>query len=523
MAFDFGSFLSGAVDESSRQRKLRMDEEDQTFQREQQQAWRDDQARNKKVREGLAAVQPAGISRDPQAILDQDFTQNQTIPTINRTDVDVLRDQANVYRGLGMAKESAEFGNLANQAQQQQRTMRQQKIEDSILSAARLGATGDLAGGFATLSQAYDDVPDGLRLVSQKGPNGELLAGLQGQDGKWRTQPQPLTRENFDQLIQNAMGFTSTSAFQALRDYGLKGRQVAAVEQNAATQELWRQAQADRMNQLLPWEIQRMQSQIAQDRAQAAAAGRANRGEPGTWQAIGADSDGAPVFFNAKQFDPRTPGSGIARADGKPVSDMNRLYKKVTGEGGGTQGLKFVQDPTSGQSFFADTTTGMPKARMDPRGQFPMIPFQNDPREDKNIAAAMAKNGIGLDVVSNPRTGAMMWGYRGKDGGLYSTIAEAISPPQPKVGPSAGSATGAAKTFEQQAPATVGDKTQTQGIPTRREGESFQQFRDRVIAEGNAKKEAERAARPQREAEERKKLEERLRQNAAGLRRPLVD
>lgn len=50
------------------------------------------------------------------------------------------------------------------------------------------------------------------------------------------------------------------------------------------------------------------------------------------WVPMGEDSDGQVVFFNKKAVvDPRNPDSMFLRPDGKPVSDVRGLYRKLTG------------------------------------------------------------------------------------------------------------------------------------------------------------------------------------------------
>lgn len=76
------------------------------------------------------------------------------------------------------------------------------------------------------------------------------------------------------------------------------------------------------------------------------------------WQAFGSDADGTPVLLNTKNFDPAKPGTGLARIDGKPVSDLAHVYKSRTGDKFPTQatGLQPVQ---GNPGMYTDGTGGM--------------------------------------------------------------------------------------------------------------------------------------------------------------------
>lgn len=109
--------------------KRKKDEQD--FLNAQREQTRAQWARDDEERGAIAALDRPGVRPDPQAILDQDFTQNETIPTKTVTDADYARGLARAYK-YSPDKALAAL-NTANQFDQTARTVKQQGRADAAL------------------------------------------------------------------------------------------------------------------------------------------------------------------------------------------------------------------------------------------------------------------------------------------------------------------------------------------------------------------------------------------------------
>lgn len=223
-----GGFAQGLMRGHMYAEDERRKNEDAAFQQEQRARMRDDWGRQDRVRQGISSVQQPGVVRDPEAILNQDFTQTDAIPMRTQTQQGYYDDLSNVYAREGMLDQAEGVKDRAY-------NMKQRRIQEGVLGAQRLAALGDLNGAVSTLADTYKEVPDKHDIVTQRGPDGSLLTGITGPNG-WAMPLQPVNKQVVDSMLGNAMKFMSTDMFTKMEDLGIKNRTVDAAQQNADTQ-----------------------------------------------------------------------------------------------------------------------------------------------------------------------------------------------------------------------------------------------------------------------------------------------
>lgn len=196
---------------------------------------------------------------------------------------------------------------------------------------------------------------DGLTVQGQSTPQGKVL-NFVGQDGKV-ARSVPVNAQSLSQMLDDAhmteMKYASPEGFQNAyykdRTHGLDLRKVGAEETRAGAAK----QQADTMEGYRQWQQSQPRLErnalgqtmaISPDGTKLIAThgpalnpyahlgGGSGAGGKTDWVPMGEDSDGQVVFFNKKAVvDPRNPDSMFLRPDGKPVSDVRGLYRKLTG------------------------------------------------------------------------------------------------------------------------------------------------------------------------------------------------
>lgn len=414
---NLGAFGAGLVRGDIVAREQQRAEEDQAFQNEQRKAWREEQARQDEERKAVAALErPGEYTRVTPTFAGMTGSYDQQdAPTTSEkytvTDADYARGLARAYK-YSPEKSLAAVGQ-ANQFDERQYQLHQRKVTDAALRAMSLIDGGDHVGGMRHLGSVYKTINDGKDIVEVAGPDGQPMFGL-AQGGKYLQQPQVVTPEMARQAVWAALKFATPEMFKTVSTLENQATTANAAMRNAATMEGYRNDQRP----LMQAQANLATSQAGYyDRMPREGAGNSRLG-----QVMGMSDDGTQVIMN-------TP-SGLVAAPVPP--GFSKLFPKVTGEKPPGPDLKFVKTEAGG--YFANAA-GLPAARLDDMGQFPMIPFGIDPRTDKkwpDMATKLAENNATLTVVSN-KAGNLQWGFKSADGRIWSTAKEAMNPPQERV------------------------------------------------------------------------------------------
>lgn len=333
-----GGLQRGAV-LAGEERRL---EEDQQFQRERQQAWKDEQARQERIRQGIAGVARPGAEVGRQPFVAEGIDGPENIPGLynvkQQTEQDYLRQLADVYSGAGEVEGMLRLRNAGFEQGQRERALRQQGAAD-----AALGRRADMV---ALLNRSPEEFvakysplfnSDQIGGAQHKGAKVAFASTPQGQigylvtpDGKVGGQF-PVTREALmgiiDQMTDADLGASSPEMYAAAAGRGIQRGQLgaqqttaAAAMRNAATQEAYR---AD-LAKLTPFQQKLLEAQAGTYRAhsnlygvQADNVGKSNR----LGQVVGQSEDGSQVLMN-------TP-SGLVASEVPP--GFGHLFPKVTG------------------------------------------------------------------------------------------------------------------------------------------------------------------------------------------------
>jgi hypothetical protein len=144
------------------------------------------------------------------------------------TAADADRRRAEIMAGGGRLQDiqaAATLRQNAYQADQQDRAAKVAKAQDVFTTAAQMSAMGNNVGAMQHLSQAYDQVPDGHKLVvEQRG--GVPHAAIAGPDGRYVTPPTPITAQSVQDMIQRGVMMTTPELM-------VKGRELATQETTA--------------------------------------------------------------------------------------------------------------------------------------------------------------------------------------------------------------------------------------------------------------------------------------------------
>jgi len=150
----------------------------------------------------------------------------KTKTTVTAAEAD--RKRAEIMAGGGRLQDiqaAATLRQNAYQAEQQDRAARTAKAQDVFTTAAQMSAMGNNVGAMQHLSQAYDQVPDGHKLVvEQRG--GVPHAAIAGPDGRYVTPPTPITAQSVQDMIQRGVMMTTPELM-------VKGRELATQEKTA--------------------------------------------------------------------------------------------------------------------------------------------------------------------------------------------------------------------------------------------------------------------------------------------------
>lgn len=139
---NFGSFAGGLMRGHLAATEEQRRQEDQAFQNEQRGVWRDDQARLKRVREGIAGIARPGaeeqyFERDPQAILEGAEGPDMFRPATRTVTPDMYQERlAGLYSREGMPELAAGAEDRAYNLRQRVRTDRLNERTDRQLAAA---------------------------------------------------------------------------------------------------------------------------------------------------------------------------------------------------------------------------------------------------------------------------------------------------------------------------------------------------------------------------------------------------
>lgn len=246
------------------------------------------------------------------------------------------------------ARESEQFGWQRHQHERQASQQNQMDAVTKKYAALRDQASkGDLSfiptlmGEYNAQTGAFND---GHTVAMQSTPKGQVMHRI-GSDGNV-VQSYEMSPQTVNQLLGEAMMAEMQYAspemavqrFDKDREYGLKGREVGTKEEgnrihaehfrrSDATMEQYRRDQAS----MFPYQQKLLEAQAGYYRRMPHDSG-GGAASNNKWVPLANDADGAPVFFNSAQFDPAKPGSGLSRADGKPVQDMQKVYRKFTAE-----------------------------------------------------------------------------------------------------------------------------------------------------------------------------------------------
>ena len=243
---NIGAFAQGLMrgDMYANEEKRKKDEQD--FLNAQREQTRAQWARDDEERGALAALDRPGVRPDPQAILDQDFTQNETIPTKTVTDADYARGLARAYK-YSPDKALAAL-NTANQFDQTARTVKQQGKADAALDrrAAMIDQwRKDPQGFLNTFSTAFNaDAFGGPQHAGKTvsfatTPNG-MVGHMFDPSGK-HVGTMPLTNESvmalINQLTDDDLATVSPEMFGQAAARGIQRGELGVKQQQADTME----------------------------------------------------------------------------------------------------------------------------------------------------------------------------------------------------------------------------------------------------------------------------------------------
>lgn len=501
---NIGSFAGGlmrghlaATEEQRREQEEARRKEDQKFQEEQRGRARQDWKTEDEIRSGIAALPAVGstqyrVVKNPQAILDlgnehqymdEQYTytpemRQQALAGLYRSkgreDLAAgAEDRAYTYVQRGREAEDRTY-NLG----QRQRALGQQAAVDAAL-LRRSDMLRELATDEDAFVAKYGDLfnrdefggpqHQGARLAFASTPQGKVGYYI-GADGAVGGQF-PVNRQSLMEIVNRLtdaeLSAASPEQFSAAQTRGIqrgqldvqRGQlgvqqgQLGVAQQNANTQEQYRRW-LETQPKIMQDGTGRIIAIDPTGQRQLGVFGNA-RPDPNARNAGFRDPaayDAAVKEYNdlvVKYQQAQTPTERqnlmrqLSLVEGKIANAMGRpMQIKAPAEG---PDLKFVKTDTGG--YFADSQ-GTPRAQFDGMGQFPMIPFGNDPRADKkwpDVQDKLATAGATLAVAVNA-SGNYQWAFQSKDGRKWSTWQEAVKPPElnnqsPSGQPVGGSAT----------------------------------------------------------------------------------
>lgn len=485
-----GGLMRGHLAATEEQRRA----EDQAFQNEQRGIWREDQARLKRIREGIAGIARPGQETSRTPFVMDGIDGPEQLPgaynVTRQTGEGFQRGLADLYYREGAPELGAAAEDRIQTLSDRARTNRLNERTDRQTAAvdAALLKRADMLKELATDEDAfvakYGDLFNrdefggpqhkGARLAFASTPQGKVgyYIGADGTVGGQFPVNRQSLMEIVNQLTDADLSAASPEQFNAAQTRGIQRGQLSAQQttanaamRNAATQEDWRRhlegkptLTPDGSGRILVTDNQGNLLRTLGSPKPDPNARNAQFRDPVAYDAAVKEYNALAAQYQAAETPVQRQDLArkmsvvevkIANAMGKP------MQVKPPAEG---KDLTFVKTENGG--YFADPQ-GVPRAQFDAQGQFPMIPFGVDPRADKKWPAMQEKlgeAGASLAVAVNAN-GQHQWAFKSKDGRMWSTPQEAVKPPEIKQDPSGANKGGTATKEPMPAPTTTSEKT----------------------------------------------------------------
>lgn len=173
-----------------------------------------------------------------KAKMDREDGFEADIAGLDPTAPDYNANMAAAAQKRGLHKDAATYRAAGDAATDRTRRLsredisdRKEKLNEGVMNAHRMFGLGNNAGAVQALRAAYDQYPDGHKLVV----NEDGTFGVAGPDAKWAVPPVEMTRENVGRALETAMKFGAPQMWSMFnkdaRDDRVVGQGDRALEQ----------------------------------------------------------------------------------------------------------------------------------------------------------------------------------------------------------------------------------------------------------------------------------------------------
>lgn len=246
---NIGSFASGLMRGHLTATEEQRRQEDQAFQKQQRDAWQDEQTRQKSVREGIAKLARPGAETGRTQFMMEGIDGPEALPgayTVNRqTDEGFLRNLADLYYGQGMPEQAVGAEERIFTLGQRGRTLGQQRATDaaltrrmSMIKEAQSDPTGFMAkyGPQFNADQIGGPQYAGMQVALASSPQGQMAYMLDPRSGK-TVGSMPVTAQSISDFINSLtdaeLSAASPEMYSQVAGRGLQRGQLSAQQMTA--------------------------------------------------------------------------------------------------------------------------------------------------------------------------------------------------------------------------------------------------------------------------------------------------
>lgn len=246
---NIGSFASGLMRGHLTATEEQRREEDQAFQKQQRDAWQEEQDRQKRVRAGIAGIARPGTETGRAQFMMEGIDGPEALPgayTVNRqTDEGFLRGLADLYYKEGMPEQAVGAEERIFALGQRGRTLGQQRATDAALArrAAMIKEAQDDPSAFMAKygPQFNADMIGGpkyagMQVALASAPNGSQIAYMMDSSGK-TVGSMPVTAQTISDFINTLtdqeLSAASPEMYSQVAGRGLQRGQLSAQQMTA--------------------------------------------------------------------------------------------------------------------------------------------------------------------------------------------------------------------------------------------------------------------------------------------------
>lgn len=246
---NIGSFASGLMRGHLTATEEQRREEDQAFQKQQRDAWQEEQDRQKRVRAGIAGIARPGTETGRTQFMMEGIDGPEALPgayTVNRqTDEGFLRGLADLYYKEGMPEQAVGAEERIFALGQRGRTLGQQRATDAALArrAAMIKEAQDDPTGFMAkygpqfnADQIGGPQYAGMQVALASSPQGQMAYMLDPRSGK-TVGSMPVTAQSISDFINTLtdqeLSAASPEMYSQVAGRGLQRGQLSAQQMTA--------------------------------------------------------------------------------------------------------------------------------------------------------------------------------------------------------------------------------------------------------------------------------------------------